>query len=476
MSGRYDHLAARPVPGTPRPYEFPGFERGRLSNGIEVRTVHLPGRPLVSAALVLRTGAGDEPAEEAGATVLAARALPEGTERYDAVALVEATERLGAELHADAGWDSTAVGVDVPVARLAQALELLAEVVERPTFPDREVERLRAQRLNDLLQAMADPGRRAEDAFAERVYAAEAAYARPAGGRRPTVERLDSAVLRRTYQTVLDPARTAIVVGGDLGGVDVAGLLEPLFGDWSSAVGTHQRGNLVDRPATEGPRLRLVHRAGSVQTEIRVGHVGLPRRIPDFHAVQVMATILGGLFNSRLNRKLREEKGYTYGAGAGFDMRRAAGPFVARTAVNTEATAAALADLLAELRRIRDERVADDELRAARDYLIGVFPLRFETPGPVVSAITGLFVQGLPDDELANYRAAIEAVGIDDVRTAAERHIDPDQLAVVLVGDADVVGPELAAAGHADIEIVRDEGSAGDVPEVLGEDADDSGS
>ncbi|MDP9483317.1 MAG: insulinase family protein, partial [Chloroflexota bacterium] len=141
-------VATRPTPGHPRPYLFPSFERAVLANGLTVLSVHLPGRPLVSAQLVYLNGAADEPAEEAGATVLSARALTEGTDRYDAIALVEATERLGAGLHADASWDAYSVGVEVPASRLAPALDLLVEVVAHPTFPESEVERIRDERLN----------------------------------------------------------------------------------------------------------------------------------------------------------------------------------------------------------------------------------------------------------------------------------------------------------------------------------------
>jgi predicted Zn-dependent peptidase len=204
----------------------------------------------------------------------------------------------------------------------------------------------------------------------------------------------------------------------------------------------------------------VIHRPGAVQTEIRIGHRGLSRRIDDFHALSVMGAILGGLFNSRLNMKLREEKGYTYGAGAGFDLRRGAGPFTARAAVNTEATVPAVADFLAEIGRMRDERISDDELRAARDYLVGVFPLRFETPGPIAGALSGIHVHELPDDELARYRPAIEAVTVEDVARVAREHLRIDEAAIVLVGDADTFGSELEAAGFGAVEVERDEGPA----------------
>jgi zinc protease len=450
-------VAERPTPGTPRPYEFPAVERSRLANGLSLAIVHLPGRPLVSASLVLRNGAADEPDGEGGATVLAARALTEGTERFDAIALVEAAERLGASIHAEAGWDAMSIGVDVPAARLEPALELLAEVALHPTFPGAEVERLRDERLNDLLQAEADPRRRADEVFAATIYSAGSPYRRPSGGLKPTVERLDAARLRAAYQRGLDPARASLIVGGDLSGIDVHAIAERLLGDWGAAYGAGHTGSIVAESAVRERFVRVVHRPGSVQTEIRVGHVGLPRRIADFHALSVMGAILGGLFNSRLNTKLREEKGYTYGAGASFDLRRAAGPFAARAAVNTEVTVPAITDILAELERIRTAPVEASELKAARDFLVGVFPLRFETPGPVVGALAGLAVHELPDEELTRYRPAIEAVSIEAVLAAAG-HIRTDQAAIVLVGDADAFAADLEAARFGPVVVERDSG------------------
>ncbi len=438
-------IATRPVPGTPRPYEFPAVDESWLASGLRILVANLPGRPLVSASLVLPTGAVDEPSDEAGSTVLAARALSEGTERYDAISLIEATERLGASLHAEAGWDAMIAGLDVPADRLPQAMELLAELVLHPTFPVAEVDRLRDERLNDLLQAKADPRRRVEEALISTIYATVSPYHRPAGGTTDTVERLDPEALRRAWMRGLDPARATLIVGGDLAGQDIPAIADRLFGGWVAASGVRPSGPIVDTASSSGRLIRVIHRPGSVQTEIRVGHRGLRRGIPDFHAVSVMSAILGGLFNSRLNMKLREEKGYTYGASAGFEMRRGAGPFAARAGVNTEVTIPAILDTLAELARMRDTTVADAELAAARDFLIGVFPLRFETASAVVGALSGLVVHGLPVDELVGYRSRIEGVDPDAVNAAAVAHLDLDGAAIVLVGDVDAFGPALEA-------------------------------
>jgi len=448
-------VSERPAPGEPRAYAFPPFSRTALDNGMGVILVDLPGRPLVAATLVVTSGVAEEPSDRAGATVLMARALTEGTERYDAIALVEATERLGASLHAEAGWDSTSVSVDVPGDRLPATLDLIEEVLARPTFPAAEVERLRDERLNDILQARADPRRRAEEAFIAAIYASGSPYRRPAAGLAETVTHLDAVTSRAELDRRFDPARMTLVVGGDLAGIDVPKIAAERFGSWRAHPGVAPSADVDTSPASRERRVLVVDRPGSVQTEIRIGHPGAPRRIPDYHALSVMGAILGGLFNSRLNRKLREEKGYTYGASAGFDLRRAAGPFAARAAVNTEVTVPAVLDILAELDGIRSG-VTEAEVAEARDYLAGVFPLRFETSGAVVGALGGLVVQGLPDDELSRYRPAIRAVGSNDVIAAARVHVRPEEAAIVLVGDADAFLPALEAAGLGHITVERD--------------------
>jgi zinc protease len=448
-------LAVRPVPGEPRPYEFPVTVRTTLPNGLRIIVTPMAGRELVAASLAIRAGAADEPDALGGATVLAARGLTEGTEARDAIALTEAFERLGASMHAEAGWDAVSAGLDVPASRLEPALELLAEVVRRPSYPESEVERLRDERLNDLIQAKADPRRRADEAFVSSIYAESSPYRRPAGGTSESVAALTTGDLRTVHDSSYGPESAALVVGGDVDPDAVVAMAARLFGDWTGG-----RADSVppdDTGAVAERFIRVVHRPGSVQSEIRIGHPGVRRRHPDYHRLSVMSMILGGLFNSRLMTNLREEKGYTYGAYAGFDLRRSAGPFSARAAVNTEVTVPSIQEFLAELERIRESEVTDAELRAARNYLVGVFPLRFETPGPVVGSLAGLFVHDLPDDELANYRPLIEAVTAEDVLRVAREQIHPDRCAIVLVGDHDKIGGELEAAGIAPIEVITDE-------------------
>ena len=293
------------------------------------------------------------------------------------------------------------------------------------------------------------------------IYAPTSPYHRPAGGTRETVERLEAETLRRAWLRGLDPARATLIVGGDLAGQDVPAIVERLFGSWASGPGTVEpaspdRGH---RPRRSGRLVRVIHRPGSVQTEIRIGHRGLPRRIPDFHAVSVMSAILGGLFNSRLNMKLREEKGYTYGAGAGFDMRRGAGPFAARAAVNTEVTVPAIVDTLAELTRMRDDDGHATPSWPPRGTSSSACSrCGSRPPAAVVGALGGLVVHGLPVEELVGYRST-DRGGRHRRRSRPPRASTSTSrgAAIVLVGDVDAFGPALEAAGLGRIVIEPDD-------------------
>ena len=456
------YLATRPQPGPPREYHFPRFERGRLDNGLTVISAQVSGRPLLAAALLLPGGAGHEPRTLAGVTSLTARALSEGTRGRDALAFIEATERLGASIGASADWENLSLTMTVPRARLEPALALLAEMLQQPAFPEPEVERLRAQRLNDLLQAAAEPSRRADRAFIGTVYAPSSPYARLLAGDEETVPRLDRAGVEARHAQHLDPSRATLILGGDLTGLDPLALAEAHLGAWR-ADGAAAEADLAPLGAApaEGRRVRVLDRPGAPQSELRIGHVGLPRRIPDYHATVVMTTLLGGLFNSRLQRLLREDRGYTYHVSAGFDFRRSAGPFTVRTAVQTEVTAPAVGDVLGVLEGLSRDPVAAGELGDAREFLVGVFPLRFESAEQVTGAIAGLVAQGLPDDELDRYRPAVAAVSGADVLAAAS-HVRPRDGSVIVVGDAEQVAGPLETAGLGPVEIEAATASAGE--------------
>ena len=454
-------LDVRPGPGRPREYHFPRFERITLSNGLTVVHAHLPGRALLAAQLLIPGGAWTEPADLAGVTVLTARAMPEGTRTRDANEFVEASERLGAEIHADASWETLSASVEVPKSHFGAALALMAEMVAEPAFPADEVERLRDERLNDLMQAWADPRRRAERMFPETIYAPETPYSRPLGGIGPTVQKLDRETVEERHAQLLDPAAATLVVTGDLTGLDLERLAEERLGGLGAGRRSSSAAAPGVVPASGGPKMILVDKPGAPQSEVRIGHIGVARLNPDFHAVSVLNAILGGTFNSRLNRVIREELGYTYGIGSSFEMRRQAGPFVIRTGVETAVTVPAILEVLRIVREFCKAEVESDELTAARDYLVGVFPLRFESAAQVASALGGLIVFGLPDDELDRYRPQVAAVSAHDILSAASRYIRPADLSIVVIGDAKQVATPLRDAGLGELTFVAHDAAAG---------------
>lgn len=442
--------ARRPPAGSPRPYRFPDFERHTLSNGLTAWLVPIAERAMVHAHLLLDAGAAAERDELGGIAALTAQMLVTGTHRLDAAAFAEETERLGIEVSSESSWDSARAAFAVMGRHLDAGLGLLAEMVRQPRLDPGEFDRLRSERLNDILQARADPGRLADEMFLRNVYAPSTPYRRPSAGLPETVERLSVDDVRAFHATGWAPSSAHLVLAGGLSTGEALRMIEEHFGGWQGSGIGHQP---IDAGAGGERRVVLVDRPGSVQSELRVGHVGIDRYDPRYFPAMVMAALLGGVFGSRLNLRLREELGYTYGARCGFDPRRSAGPFIANAAVKTEVTAPAIMELLGQLDRIRDAAPETAELTEVRDFMVGVFPLRFETTGGVAAAIEPLAVYGLPDDWWQRYRARIEAVTPDDVLSVARELVRPDRLLILATGDVDRVRDDVERAGFGPLEV-----------------------
>lgn len=441
----------RPKPGAPRPYHFPEFDRQELPNGLVVWTVPLPGATMVNAHLLVDAGAAAEDEEHAGAAYLTAQILATGTRRLDASAFAEATERLGIEVSSESSWDSARAAFQSLPEHLEEGFGLLAEMIRQPRFDPGEFRRLKAERLNDIQQSRADPGRLAEEMFLRFVFDESTPYRRLSGGTPESVDVLTLDDIRAHHDTNWRPRGAHLIVAGAVHPDTVLRLAQMQLGDWEGAAAGHRT---FDSAARGGRRVVIVNRPGSVQSELRMGHPGINRTSDRYFPALVMGAMLGGVFGSRLNRRLREELGYTYGARAGFDARRAAGPFSAAAAVQTEVTADAMREMLAQLEHMRAAAPELPELRDVRDFLIGVFPLRFETTGGVATAIEPLATYGLAHDYWQTYRQRIEAVGPDDVLAAARDLIRPDDLLMLVTGDADRIREEVEAAQLAPVEVV----------------------
>jgi predicted Zn-dependent peptidase len=441
----------RPTPGAPRPYRFPDFDRRTLDNGLTVWLVPLSGATMANVHLVVDAGAAAEDEAHGGVAALTAQLLVTGTRRLDASAFAEATERLGIAVSSESGWDSARAAFHSLPEHLEDGIAVLAEMVREPRFEPAEFERLKAERLADILQARADPGRLADEMFLRHVFDANTPYRRLSAGSPETVTALSLDDVRSFHGTHWAPEGAHLVVAGSIDPEAVMRAAVMRLGDWTGRSPGHR--NL--QPASGGGRrIVIVDRPGSVQSELRIGHVGIDRHHPRFFPAQVMVALFGGTFSSRLNFRLREELGYTYGARAAFDARRAAGPFSAAAAVHTEVTADAIRETLAQLTRMRDAAPDEAELRDVRDYLVGVFPLRFETAGGVAMAVESLAVYGLPDDYWQTYRASLEAVGTDEVLSVARELLHPDELLILAAGDASQIRDAVAAADVGPVEVV----------------------
>jgi zinc protease len=447
----------RPSPTEPRSYHFPDFERHTLPNGMRLVVAPVAKLPLVSITAVVDAGASVEREGQDGVAALTAQLLLEGAAGLDGAALTERFERIGTSVDAHADWDTATISLTVLAEWLPDALTLVRDLLRAPEFPDREVARLKDERLAELLQLRAEPGALADEHLSRAVYAPTARYATPAGGNAASVRALTRDVVRGFYAERYRPTATTLVIAGDVSVDRAADLARALFGDWQGDVGP-----TVARAVDTSPPIRItrvVAKADAPQSEIRVGHAGLPRRHPDYFETTVMNAVLGGLFSSRINLNLREEHGYTYGAFSAFEWRRSSGPFVIQTAVKSDVTGAAVREILREIERMRSEEIGTNELTLATSYLDGVFPIRYETTSAIATALSNLVIHDLPEHFYDDYRARVRAVTTQDVLRAAQRHLHPDRLRIVVVGDPGVIVTPLSEIHGTSVEIVTPDGT-----------------
>ncbi|MDB4877350.1 MAG: peptidase domain protein [Gemmatimonadetes bacterium] len=442
MTTSAEAKAARPQPGAPREYHFPRFERRKLENGLEIVVAPVTKLPLVTVAVLFDAGAVCDPAGREGTAQLVAKLMVEGTVNSDGGELTERFERLGASIDAQADWDAAAVTMTTLTEHLPEAFDLLGEVLRTPAFRAREVERLKAERLAELLQLRADPGALADELFSRFLYAPTSRYSRPDGGDEQSVDAIEREHVLTFYESRYLPGGATVIVSGDVT-VDAAEqLVRKALGGWTGGAPTRVVGD--DLPARRKREVHIIAKSDAPQSELRIGHVGIPRKHPDFFPVNVMNAVLGGLFNSRINLNLREVHGYTYGAFSGFSWRRQAGPFTVSTAVKSDITDAAAREVLIEIDRIRAEPITADELSLATSYLDGVFPIRFETTSAIAAALSVLVLHGLPDDYYDRYRERVRSITAEQILVAARKYLHPDELQMVVVGDPATIGEPLA--------------------------------
>ena len=442
-----------PSGGPIRPFHLPQVEVDSLESGLRLCSMLRDQVPLANVCLVLDAGEAKVPFGGGGVAVLTGDALQGGTEHRSGAELAEELEGLGSGLRVSTAWDATTVSFTCVAERVDEVLSLLSEVVRFPSFPVEEVDRVRRQRLSSIQQRKMDPGSLADDELARLVFDAVHPYHRPVAGDERSVTSLDRGDMMTLASKRYAPVGAGLVVVGNLSSDQSTELAQRHFGSWDSPGVADVE---VPTPSQWPSRsIVIAHRPGAVQSELRIGHPGLARGHPDEIPLRVSNAVLGGAFTSRLNLSLREKHGFTYGARSWLAFRRDGGAFAIGTAVQTEVTAPALSEAIAVFEAFSDVGPSPEELARARDYLAGIFPLRMETTAQLAARLAELIIYDLAEDYHHTYRDRVRAVDVGSARAAVQQHLRPERSAVVVVGDADRIGPELDALGLGPVQVTE---------------------
>lgn len=447
-------LVDRTVPpslAAAKPLALPAVVTRTLSNGLTLVVVEHHELPLADFVLLVKTGGEADPRDHVGLANVTAALLDEGTTTRSALEIADQEAYLGVSLNASSGWDASTISLHTPTAQMDSALALMADVVLRPSFPAAELERLRKERLTELLQLKDRGPAIADRAYATVLFGDEHPYGRPLIGSERTIRRITRRDVRRFYDSYFRPNNASLLVVGDVTADEVQRRAEAIFGGWARK-DVPVTPAAKARTATAKTTIHLIDKPGAAQSSVRIGSIGVARSTEDYFPILVMNTILGGSFTSRLNQNLRETKGYTYGAGSNFSMRRLSGPFTARAEIVAAKTDSALLEFMKELRSIRDT-VPSSELSKAKRYLQLQLPGEFETTSDIAAQLVPLVLYDLPLDFYNAYVQRLDAVTQSDVQRVAEKYVDPANLNIVIVGDRKLIEAGLQGTKVGDLTL-----------------------
>ena len=447
--------AQAPKPGPAPAFTLPQGESFKLANGLTVIHHYNPALPLVSTQLVVRSGSAANPAALPGLAGFTAQMLEEGTATRSAPQIADEIAQLGAFLGAGTGADASIVSLLSLRSTFAPALDMLADIVQRPAFPVAEVERQRADRIGELMQQRDDPESVAAVAAAGALFGARHAKGYGQLGTEPAIRRTTRDDLAGFWRRHYVPGNAALVVAGDITRGELAALVEARFGAWA---GAEAPGGNPGTPAGTQARLVVVDHPEAGQTALRVTSIGVARATPDFAALQVMNGALGGMFSSRLNNNLRETKGYSYGVYSEFRYDRTPGPFVIAGSVQRNATGASVREIFREVEAMRDTALPPAELSAARDAQLLSLPGQFETNADVGASLAEIFLHGLPPDYYNRLPKQLAAVTAAQVQDAARNYLAPERMIVVAVGDRKRILPQFKPLGLEEAELRDSDG------------------
>jgi zinc protease len=441
-----------PAPGPLRPYRMPDVEDFRLGNGLRVVVVRQPTMPLVAARVLIDAGAEYEPAAKNGLAVLTAALLVEGAGNLTGPQLAERMEGLGTSLQTGAAHDVAFAVFTALKPSVPEALRLTAAAVTEPAFPASEFARVQQQSIAGQVQSRATVEGLAAEAFNRALYVPDAPYSRPASGTPETLRALTRDDVVSWHRATYAPARTTLLLVGDITAAEARQLAQDAFGAWSATAQPPARTASRLRPAAR-TRVILIDRPGSVQSAIRVGQGSIGADDPELFPMTALSHVLGGGFSSRVNQNLRERHGWTYGANTVFSAQRGVGTFFIVSSVRSNATDSAVAESVREYRRIVQEVVPPDELRGALNNLVGSFPASVLTVQGLAQRMQTVLLYGLPLDFYATYREKLAAVRAADIATFGRARVTPDALTIVVAGDLASIEQPIRTLNLGDVEV-----------------------
>lgn len=437
--------ASKPAPKT----LLPDIQKTTLKNGLNILLVEHHELPTVAFNLVIQSGSDHDPVTQPGIASVTADLLDEGTKNRDALQISEGIVSIGASFATNSSLDGSFITLSTLTKHLDKALDVFADVLINPTFPEKDFERIRKSRIASLMQQRDQPPMIANNAFAYLLYGSNHPYGNNPSGTEASFNAMTTSDLRKFYQTYYRPNNSTLIVVGDVKMDEIMSKAEKMFGEWQQ--GAVPQFSLPEPKPADKMTVFLVDKPDAPQSEVRIGYPALARGTPDFFPVELMNRILGGQFSSRINLNLREKHGYTYGARSSFGYRKGVGPFTAQGGIVTEKTDSALHEFLNEISSMRNNGMTKEELDFVKKGFTGNFALSFETPAQIAGALQNIVLYRLPDNYYGNYLQNIESVSLDDVNRVAKQYLDASKMAMVVVGDLSKIKDGITAQNFGEV-------------------------
>lgn len=435
-----------PKPGPPKDVMFPDYFDTTLPNGINVLVIENNKIPAVSVRMVFKDAGSFYDGDKYGLASMTAEMLAKGTTKRSATQIAEEIDFIGGSINTGSDWDGSYISLSVLRKHLNTGVDILSDVAQNPVFAEEELARVKEQRLSSILQSKDDAGNLSDKKFSKVVFG-NFPYANPPEGTEQSVKNITRDDMVDYYKKNYYSGNLIIAFVGDITKEEALKITAESFNNLPKD-GANNLNSFEFEPVEGKNKVYVVNKPGAVQSNLRIGHIGIARNNPDYIAVTIMNTILGGYFGSRINYNLREKHGFTYGARSGFNPHLLSGDFSVDTDVRTEVTDSSITLIFEELKAITSAEVTDDEFETVKNYTTGIFPLQLETANAVASRVINLKLYNLPKDYYSKYISAINSLTKQDILNAAKKYIHPEDMYIVVSGDADAIKDKLAKFGE----------------------------